>query len=57
VNYHLRALEGAGVVEFVEERPKGGRKEFRFVLAAYPAITKTEEEALVPPIPGGEQKP
>ncbi len=27
VNYHLRALEGAGVVEFVEERPRGGMKE------------------------------
>src|SRR4051794_12522803 len=27
VNYHLRALEEAGVVEFVEERPRGGMKE------------------------------
>jgi DNA-binding transcriptional ArsR family regulator len=27
LNYHLKALEGAGVVEFVEERPRGGMKE------------------------------
>src|SRR4051812_34873337 len=27
VNYHLKALEGAGVVEFVEERPRRGMKE------------------------------
>jgi len=76
INYHVKALEDAGVVQFVAERPRRGMKErlmratarsylispeavvFRFVLGAYPAITKTDEEAALElPRPTQERTP
>lgn len=51
VNYHLRALEGAGVVEFVEERPRGGMKERVVRATAQSYLISPEAMGAVEPDP------
>ena len=52
VNYHLRALESAGVVEFVEERPRGGLKERVMRATARSYVISPEAMGAVEPDPG-----
>jgi DNA-binding transcriptional ArsR family regulator len=52
VNYHLRALEGAGVVELVGERPRGGLKERVVRATARSYLISPEALAAVEPDPG-----
>ena len=51
VNYHLRALESAGVVEFVEERPRGGLKERVMRATARSYLISPEAMGAVEPDP------
>jgi DNA-binding transcriptional ArsR family regulator len=51
VNYHLKALEGAGVVEFVEERPRGGMKERVMRATAHSYLISPEAMGAVEPDP------
>src|SRR5580704_9942483 len=52
VNYHLRALESAGVVELVEERPRGGLKERVMRATARSYVISPEAMGAVEPDPG-----
>jgi len=51
LNYHLKALEGAGVVEFVEERPRGGMKERVMRATAHSYLISPEALGAVEPDP------
>lgn len=51
VNYHLKALEQAGVVEFVEERPRGGMKERLMRATARSYLISPEAMGAVEPDP------
>jgi DNA-binding transcriptional ArsR family regulator len=51
LNYHLKALEGAGVVEFVEERPRGGMKERVMRATAQSYLISPEALGAVEPDP------
>jgi DNA-binding transcriptional ArsR family regulator len=51
LNYHLRALESAGVVEFVEERPRGGMKERVVRATAQSYVISPEAMGAVEPDP------
>jgi DNA-binding transcriptional ArsR family regulator len=51
VNYHLKALEEAGVVEFVEERPRGGMKERLMRSTARSYLISPEAMGAVEPNP------
>src|SRR4051794_21284460 len=51
VNYHLKALEKAGVVEFVEERPRGGLKERVMRATARSYLISPEAMGAVEPDP------
>ncbi len=51
VNYHLRALEGAGVVAFVEERRRGGLKERVMQATARSYVISPEAMGAVEPDP------
>jgi len=51
LNYHLKALEGAGVVKFVEERPRGGMKERVMRATAQSYLISPEALGAVEPDP------
>jgi DNA-binding transcriptional ArsR family regulator len=51
LNYHLKALESAGVVEFVEERPRRGLKERVMRATAQSYLISPEAMAAVEPDP------
>jgi len=51
VNYHLKALEDAGVVEFVEERPRRGMKERLMRATARSYLISPEAMGAVEPDP------
>ncbi len=52
VNYHLRTLERAGVVEFIQERPRGGMKERVVRATAQSYLISPEAMGVVEPDPG-----
>ena len=51
LNYHLRALEGAGVLTLVEERPRGGLKERVLRATARSYLISPEAMGAVAPDP------
>ncbi len=51
LNYHLKALEGAGLLQFVEERPRGGLKERLLRRAAASFLISPEVMGSVAPDP------
>jgi DNA-binding transcriptional ArsR family regulator len=51
LNYHLRALESAGVLTFVEERPRGGLKERVLRATARSYLISPEAMGAVAPDP------
>jgi DNA-binding transcriptional ArsR family regulator len=51
LNYHLKALEGAGLLQFVAERPRGGLKERLLRTAAASFLISPEVMGAVEPDP------
>jgi DNA-binding transcriptional ArsR family regulator len=51
LNYHLKALEGAGLLQFVAERPRGGMKERLLRTAAASFLISPEVMGAVEPDP------
>jgi DNA-binding transcriptional ArsR family regulator len=49
VNYHLRVLEKAGILAFVDERPKGGMVERRLQASAHSYLISPEALGAVEP--------
>jgi DNA-binding transcriptional ArsR family regulator len=52
LNYHLRALEAAGLVQFVAERPRGGLKERVVQRTAHAYLISPEVLGAIEPDPG-----
>ena len=52
LNYHLKALEAAGLVQFVAERPRGGLKERVVQRTAHAYLISPEVLGAIEPDPG-----